>query len=190
MCKKFICIILVIIFLFACLSSCSKRAPDYLEYQSYPFTAKGTITYGDSKADVTVTLKEENPPNSIYIRNGSISFTSPAELSEVTVEFSNDGTFISSGDVSIPIYAETLKAPNIISSLFSFEHSDIYGVTTKVGDAGTFDVIEVKNELLSAKIHIDHDTFLPTKIIADIDSGSLTFDISSIEFTDTEEKND
>ncbi len=188
--KKFVYTILIVIFLLLCLSSCAKRAPNYLEYQSHAFTAKGTVIYDGAESEIIVNLEKENSPDSIYIRNGSISFTSPSELSGITVEFSNDGTFISSGDVKIPIHASTLETPNIISALFSFEQSDISGVTTKNNDGGIIDIIEVKNELLSAEIHIDHESFLPIKIIADIDSVNLTFDISSIEFTDTEEKNE
>jgi len=188
--KKLIYTFLSLIFLLSCFSSCAKRAPDYLEYQSHSFIAKGHITYDGSDAEITVSLEKENPPQSIYIRNGSIEFTAPSELSGVTITFSEDGTSISSGDVKIPIYTANLEIPNIISSLFSFEQSDISGITTKNNDTGIVDVIDVKNDLLSAQIHIDRKSFLPTKIIADIDSNSLTFDISNIEFTDTEENND
>lgn len=187
--KNPVLIILAVTFLLF-LSSCVKRAPDYLEYQSHALTIKGTIVYDGSESEVVVTLKKGTSPDTLYYRDGSISFTSPSELSGVTVEFSSDGTFISSGDVKIPIHVSTLKIPNIISSLFSFEQSDIRGVTTKNSDTVTLDVIEVKNENLSAQIHIDHESFLPVKIIADIDSFGVTFDILSLEFTDTEENND
>ena len=188
--KKIICTILSIVFLLTCFSSCVKRAPDYLGYQSHSFIAKGHITYDGSDAEIIVSLEKENPPKSIYIRNGSIEFTAPSELSNVTIIFSDDATSISSGDVSIPIYVSNLEMPNIISSLFSFKQSDISGITTRNDYTRIVDIIDVKNELLSAQIHIDHESFLPIKITADIDSDTLTFDISSIEFTDTEENND
>lgn len=188
--KKIIYTILSVIFLLICFSSCVKRAPNYLGYQSHSFIAKGHITYDGSETEIVVSLEKEISPQSICIRNGSIEFTAPSELSDVTIIFSDDGTYISSGDIRIPIYAANLEIPNIISSLFSFEQSDISGITTKNDNTGIVDIIDVKNELLSAQIHIDHESFLPIKITADIDSDTLIFDISSIEFTDTEENND
>ena len=187
--KNPVMLILTIVFLLF-LSSCANRAPNYLEYQSHSFTAKGSLTYDGSVCEITVNLKEKNSPDSIYYRDGSINFTSPNELAGVTVEFSNDGTFISSGDVKIPIHVSSLDTPNIISSLFSFEQSDICSVNTQKNDEGPIDVIEVKKELISGKIHIDHESFMPTKIIANIDSANIIFDISSIEITDMEGNND
>ena len=116
---KFLLIIsaLLIFILSAC--SCSPAENNPLEYQTYPFSAKGSLAANDIEYIFEVTMNNSN--------TAELKFTAPDSLRGYTFNVSPDGTTLSYGDMTIDFSnnGEKTSVVNLIPQLFSLNEDSL-----------------------------------------------------------------
>lgn len=105
-------------------SACSGESGPILDTRDRNIDLICTLTVGDTVNTLHVTLA---PMADGEVRKGEIELLSPDELKGVKVLFGHDGTFLSYGDIRIPIPTDSFSS-GLLSSLFSLSDTNITAV--------------------------------------------------------------
>lgn len=110
--KKRISLILIAMLMLA-LVSCAPAESNPLDYQAYPFSAKGSLSTNDIEYAFEVNMTDRN--------TAELTFSSPDSLRGYTFNVSPEGTTLSYGDMTIDFSnnGEKTSIVNLVPALFS-----------------------------------------------------------------------
>ncbi len=164
--KRMLCLLMLIFGVFG-FSSCSAgiNMEKLTDYQNKDFSASASVTLDGVKYKTNV----EKQGSSL-----SISFTEPKNLSKYTFTVNENGIFIRSGTLTVPIDAGSqFTSVSRLASLFSVSPADTWRI--KKESVGGVEVYFCKNENSGTVLYIDSASYLPLKIIC----GGMEADITS-----------
>jgi hypothetical protein len=173
-------------------ASCSSLSSDYLFYQNYPINVKGTMTFGNSKYGIELTVTGYN--------EGSLTFVTPETLNGYRYDIKNNQISMTYGDLTIPLSDTTYQfnPSSGIIQMFSLRPDEMKTASLTEVNGITMNKIEFVHYNNAAENAVDAEhnsadaerpydvtiwtnsnTNKPVKIIC----NDITLDIS--EFTDS-----
>lgn len=110
--KKRIALIFIAVLMLV-LSSCTPKESNPLDYQTYPFSAKGSLSANEIEYVFEVNMTDKN--------TAELMFSSPDSLRGYTFNVSPEGTTLSYGDMTIDFSnnGEKTSIVNLVPALFS-----------------------------------------------------------------------
>lgn len=154
--KKILSLTLVLIFTFL-LYSCKKEEVDPLSYQSYPFSAEGSMTANDTEYVFSVEMTGKN--------EGKVQFTSPQGLRGYLFTVTPHGITLSYGDMTIDFSAngEKTNAVKLITDLFSLDLDKLQEKKDETQNSVDLTIATYGTEKEPVKVYINKATGQPVR---------------------------
>ena len=147
----------LIVLIMILLAACKPSEADPLMYQSYPFSAKGSLATNGIEYVFEVKMTDKN--------NASLTFSSPDSLRGYLFNVSPNKTTLSYDDMTIDFSnnGEKTNIVNLIPSLFSLNKEDINGSEDINQNSVDLTVLTVKNDKGDIKVYINKQTGYPMR---------------------------
>ncbi len=154
-----------------------------LAYQDGKLYVEAIFTIGDENIPAAINIeKAEYDENGVMLaRNASLTFGENSIISGVSFEFTGGKTYVSSGELKIPIEdAAVVSGISDMISLFCIS-DEYYYSSEKVKSGGlTYEKSVYVNGGNSVEVTLDLSCMLPTDIVASIDGRTISVHINMI----------
>lgn len=174
--KRFLMAALTLILLI--LTGCGEnvKPKELLYYQKYPAEVKLTLTNEENIYSLDVILGEYSENEvlsaSTFGRSFSqITVTSPKSIEGVQYFFDSSGTYMSAGDLKIPVSAGVLDGLYPLLRGFRIDTNNLISTDTYIKGAIPLTVAEFRTDDGKITLHLD-ETGIPVKMIFD---GAINF---------------
>ncbi len=171
------------LFLIACAAMDTK---DPLAYQSEKLTIDAVFTLNDAQYPATLTLEaaEYDENGRMLARNAVMTLRENSILSGVSFSVTGTKAYIASDDLKIPLPEEGVGGMLDIVSLFCIDGGSFYE-TKRVEGLEKSIFVSGENRV---EVHLNPESGLPVRIIAEIDGRSIGADIENIVVTNGDEQ--
>ncbi len=122
--RKF-CGILAVITSIVILASCTKNSSSLLDYQNILKGVSADWEYGLTSYTADITFDGDVPEDSSVRRGATVTFTSPEELTGLTVKYTADSTEASVGKVTLDLPENTGNELYLLVRLFSLYSEEL-----------------------------------------------------------------
>ena len=145
---------ILIIFL---LAACSPTKSSPLQYQTYPFFAKGSLMANGIEYCFEVIMNDR--------QNAELKFSSPDSLKGYTFNVKGENTTLSYGDMTIDFSnnGEKTNIVNLIPSLFSLSEDNITSSEQTTQNSTPLTVLTFKDPKGDITLHLNNSTGMPLR---------------------------
>ncbi len=148
----------------------SKNPVNFLNYQTYPFEAHGTLTFDKKSYKVSVTVKKQND-----IR---LEFLSPESISGIVLELDDGKASVKSENIDEMLddggYSQSLGV-FLAAEMFSIPAESFHGVSIVSENGISYNKAEYRTKSGRVYLYIQNGLSFPDRISAELNGRCFEF---------------